>query len=107
MSTQPKPGMAAFIASFAAARHLLDWAHQSGRLIEGKVLYVSLIDGLLRTAITLDKQLTGDPDDLDRYVQQVPGGARFTEKAIYDEAPAAWSHRREAEGRGRRAVRAP
>ncbi|MEV1321468.1 hypothetical protein AB0J14_35935 [Micromonospora arborensis] len=86
MSTQPKPGMADFIASFAAARQLLNRAHQSGSLIEGMVLYVSLIDGLLRTAIILDKQLAGDPDDLDKYVQQVPGGARFTEKAIYDEA---------------------
>jgi len=50
------------------------------------VLYVSLIDGFLRTAIILDKQLAGARDDLDKYVEQVPGGARFSEKAIYDEA---------------------
>ncbi|MFF0467631.1 hypothetical protein ACFYPX_09435 [Micromonospora zamorensis] len=86
MTGSPKHPMADFIASFGAARHLLQQAHENGSLIEGMVLYVSLIDGFLRTAIILDKQLAGQSDDLDKYVQQVPGGARFTEKAIYDEA---------------------
>jgi hypothetical protein len=51
------------------------------------VLYVSLIDGLLRIALVLDKQLCdGNHGDLDSYICQIPGGATFTERAIYNEA---------------------
>jgi hypothetical protein len=78
--------MGNFIHSFGAARHLLERAYKNGSLIEGMVLYVSLIDGLLRIAIILDKQLADVRVDVDRYMEQVPGGARFNEKAIYDEA---------------------
>ncbi|XVV12617.1 hypothetical protein ACQP2X_48865 [Actinoplanes sp. CA-131856] len=76
-----------FVHSFGAARRLLERAHQRGSLIEGIVLYVSSIDGFLRIAIVLDKQLAGDPrGEIDSYIQQVPGGARFTERAIFTEA---------------------
>lgn len=76
-----------FVHSFAAARQLLHRAHERGSLIEAMVLYVSLIDGFLRIALVLDKQLAGDPvGNLDSYIQQVPGGTKFTEKDIYNEA---------------------
>lgn len=76
-----------FIHSFVAARRLLQRAHETGSLIEATVLYVSLIDGLLRIALVLDKQLAGDPHgEIDAYIQQVPGGAKYTERAIYNEA---------------------
>ncbi|MEV4384303.1 hypothetical protein AB0J68_01025 [Micromonospora sp. NPDC049580] len=79
-------GLGQFVQAFAAARLLLQRAHEHGFLIEGMVLYVSLIDGLLRTAIILDKQLAGDPVTVGDYVEQVPGGAKFTEREIYREA---------------------
>src|ERR1017187_7003069 len=76
-----------FLYAFGAARKLLERAHERDSLIEGIVLYVSMIDGLLRIALVLDKQLEGDPmGDIDSYIQQVPGGPKFTEKAIYTEA---------------------
>jgi len=76
-----------FVHSFGAARQLLIRAHQTGSLIEAMVLYVSVIDGFLRIALVLNKQLAGDPQgDIDAYVQQVPGGAKFTEREIYTEA---------------------
>lgn len=78
--------MGNFVYSVATARLLLQRAHDNGSLIEGMVLYVSLIDGLLRLSIILDKQLAGDPVTLEEYMQQVPGGSKFTERAIYEEA---------------------
>ena len=76
-----------FLYSFGAARKLLERAQERGSFIEGIVLYVSMIDGLLRTSIVLDKQLEGDPmGDIDDYIQQVTGGPKFTEKMIYTEA---------------------
>jgi hypothetical protein len=76
-----------FLYAAGAARKLLERAHGSGFLIEAIVVYVSLIDGLLRIALVLDKQLGGDPyGDIDAYIQQVTGGPKFTEKAIYQEA---------------------
>jgi hypothetical protein len=78
-----------FLYSFGAARKLLERAEERGSLIEGIVLYVSMIDGLLRASVVLDKQLAGDPmGDIDDYIQQVTGGPRFTEKMIYTEAHA-------------------
>jgi len=83
----PMHPFANFLYAFGAARKLLERAHYPGFLIEAIVLYVSLIDGLLRIALVLDKQLDGGPlGDIDSYIQQVPGGAKFTEKMIYDEA---------------------
>lgn len=76
-----------FLYAFGAARKLLERAQERGSLIEGIVLYVSMIDGLLRIAIVLDKQLEGDPiGDIDDYIQQVTGGPKFTEKMVYTEA---------------------
>ena len=76
-----------FLYAFGAARKLLERAQERGSLIEGIVLYVSMIDGLLRISIVLDKQLGGDPiGDIDDYIQQVTGGPKFTEKMIYTEA---------------------
>ena len=76
-----------FLYAFGAARKLLERAQERGSLIEGIVLYVSMIDGLLRISIVLDKQLAGDPmGDIDDYIQQVTGGPKFTEKMIYTEA---------------------
>lgn len=76
-----------FVRSFAAARQLLYRAYERGSLIEAMVLYVSLIDGMLRIALVLEKQLAGDQHGkIDSYIQQVPGGVKYTERAIYNEA---------------------
>ena len=76
-----------FLYAFGAARKLLERAHEHGSFIEGIVLYVSMIDGCLRLAIVMDKQLAGDPiGDIGSYIQQVPGGPMFAEKKIYAEA---------------------
>jgi hypothetical protein len=76
-----------FVYSYGAARDLLARAHRAGSLIEGLVLYVSLIDGLLRIALVLDKQLEDASGDVDfSYIQQEPGGRRYNEKEIYEQA---------------------
>jgi hypothetical protein len=76
-----------FLISFGAARKLLERAQERGSLIEGMVVYVSLIDGLLRMSLVLDKQLAGNfTGDIDDYIQQVTAGPKFTEKMIYTEA---------------------
>jgi hypothetical protein len=76
-----------FLYAFGAARKLLERAQERGSLIEGIVVYVSLIDGLLRMSLVLDKQLAGNfTGDIDDYIQQVTGGPKFTEKMIYEEA---------------------
>lgn len=78
-----------FLYAFGAARKLLERAQERGSLIEGIVVYVSLIDGLLRMSLVLDKQLAGNyTGDIDDYIQQVTGGPKFTEKMIYTEAHA-------------------
>ncbi|MET8352695.1 hypothetical protein [Micromonospora sp. NPDC005206] len=86
MSAEPTSPLSNFVYSFATVRLLLQKAHDNGSLIEGLVLYVSLIDGLLRLAIILDKQLASDPVTVGEYMQQVPGGPKLTERAIYEEA---------------------
>jgi hypothetical protein len=76
-----------FLYAFGAARRLLERAQERGSLIEGIVVYVSLIDGLLRMSLVLDKQLAGNfTGDIDDYIQQMTGGPKFTEKMIYTEA---------------------
>jgi hypothetical protein len=76
-----------FLHAFGAARKLLERAQERGSLIEGIVVYVSLIDGLPRMSLVLDKQLAGNfTGDIDDYIQQVTGGPKFTEKMIYTEA---------------------
>ena len=76
-----------FLYSFGAARKLLERAYHSGSLIEGIVLYVSLIDGLLRIALILDKQLRDDTSEFDlSYVEQKPSGPKYTERQIFEEA---------------------
>ena len=45
-----------FLYAFGAARKLLERAQE-----EGIVVYVSLIDGLLRMSLVLDKQLVRQP----------------------------------------------
>jgi uncharacterized protein YutE (UPF0331/DUF86 family) len=84
---EPTDSFLNFIYAFGAARKLLERAHELGFLIECIVLYVSLIDGLLRMAIVLDKQLAGDETgDIDSYIQQAQGGPKFSERDIYKEA---------------------
>jgi len=76
-----------FLYSFGAARQLLERARSAGSLIEGIVLYVSLIDGLLRIAIILDKQLQDDNGDFDfSYIEQKQTGPKYSEGQIYEEA---------------------
>src|SRR6266700_2114493 len=76
-----------FLYSFGAARQLLERAHRTGSLIEGLVLYVSLIDGLMRIALILNKQLQDASGNFDfSYIEQKRNGPRYTEKQIYEEA---------------------
>jgi hypothetical protein len=76
-----------FLYSFGAARKLLRRAYERGALIEALALYVSLIDGMLRIAIILDKQIVTAVGEFDEsYIRQESGGKRYTEKAIYEEA---------------------
>jgi uncharacterized protein YutE (UPF0331/DUF86 family) len=80
-------GFGNFVYSFGAARELLKRAHRSGSLIEGIVLYVSLIDGLLRMAIILDKQLQSSDDSFDiSYIEQQNTGPKYSERQIFEEA---------------------
>jgi hypothetical protein len=76
-----------FLYSFGAARRLLEHAHTTGSLIEGLVVYVSLIDGLLRIAIILEKQLQHGSGDFDfSYIEQKQSGPKYTERQIFEEA---------------------
>jgi hypothetical protein len=76
-----------FLYSFGAARNLLDRAFNVGSLIEGLVLYVSLVDGLLRIALILHIQIDTGGQDFDfSYIQQERGKRRYSERQIYEEA---------------------
>jgi hypothetical protein len=61
-----------FLYSFGAVRKLLERAHGPGFLIEAIVLYVSLIDGLLRIALVLDKRRQRTPATLHGRGQAIP-----------------------------------
>src|ERR1700719_1249517 len=72
-----------FIHAFGAARTLLKRAHEHGFLIEGLAVYTSLIDGLLRIALVLKRQLKHRVSDIDpSLISQEPNGKFFTERQI-------------------------
>ena len=72
-----------FIHSFGAARVLLQRANKQGSLIEGLALYTSLVDGFLRIALVLKRQLKHRISDIDQtLISQEPNGRFFTERQI-------------------------
>lgn len=73
-----------FTQSVGAARILLKRAHDEGFLIEGLVLYASLIDAFCRIALVLTSQLATKTPDFDlRYIYQETEKDYFSERAIY------------------------
>ena len=73
-----------FIFAFGAARKLLKRAHDGGSLIEGMALYASLLDGFLRIALVLKRQLKNGNDAIDdTLISQTKGGKFYTERQIY------------------------
>ncbi|MBI2639755.1 MAG: hypothetical protein HYW90_02590 [Candidatus Sungbacteria bacterium] len=72
-----------FLHAFGAARLLLKRAHDSGFLIEGIILYASIIDGLLRNALILKSQLGSKGSVIDEALISQEGRSRYTEKMIY------------------------
>ena len=74
-----------FINSIAATRSLLQRAHDHGFLIEGLVLYATLIDGLGRIAVVLKQQIENKSSDFNsKYIHQ-DGNKEgyYTERQIY------------------------
>lgn len=72
-----------FIMTFGAARKLLARAHEGGYFIEGLVLYASLMDGLLRIAIILMRQLTRINGKVDKsFISQNEIGPYYDERQI-------------------------
>jgi len=74
-----------FINSFGAACLLLREAHKDGSLLEGLVLYASIIDGFCRIALVLKEQIINKTQSFDeRYIFQGEEDKDFfTEKKIY------------------------
>jgi hypothetical protein len=73
-----------FIYAFGAARLLLSRAHDQGFLIEGMALYASLLDGFLRIALVLKRQLKAKSSAIDdTLIQQRKGGTFYSERQVY------------------------
>ena len=73
-----------FIHAFGATRLLLQRAHEHGFLIEGMVLYASLVDGFCRICIVLKEQLDRKTDTIDeKYIYQSENNRYIQEKQIY------------------------
>lgn len=72
-----------FLLSFGAARLLLQKAHNNGSLIEGLILYASLVDGFCRICLVLREQVDTNSADIDeRYIHQ-GDKKNFSEREIY------------------------
>jgi hypothetical protein len=73
-----------FLRAFGATRILLQRAHKEGFLIEGIVLYASLLDGLLRITLILKSQLDAKDDTIDElFIFQDENGPYYTERQIF------------------------
>jgi len=74
-----------FINAFGATRLLLRRAHDQGFLIEGLVLYASLIDSFCRICLVLKEQLENKTDHInEKYIYQFAGNSGILERKIYD-----------------------
>ena len=73
-----------FLRSFGASRLLLQRANENGFLIEGSVLYASLIDGLCRLSLILREQIDKKSRDInEKYIYQNAEESTFSERSIY------------------------
>ena len=73
-----------FLHAFGAARLLLQKAHKNGSLIEGLVLYASLVDGFCRICLVLKEQLDEKDNNInEKYIYQYKDEKKFTERKIY------------------------
>ena len=76
-----------FVLSFGATRKLLQRAHEQGFLIEGMVLYSSIVDGFCRICLVLKEQIEGKTNKInERYVHQQDRERNFNEREIYKQA---------------------
>jgi len=74
-----------FINAFGATRLLLQRAHDQVFLIEGLVLYASLVDGFCRICLVLKEQIKNKNDDIyDKYIYQTDGDTGISERKIYE-----------------------
>src|SRR5882757_4539754 len=83
MPMKPQTPFGNFVHAFGAARVLLQRANKQGSLIEGLALYTSLVDGFLRIALVLKRQLRHRISRIDpSLISQEPNGKFFTERQI-------------------------
>ena len=81
------PKFSNFMHSFGATRLLLQRAHDQGFLIEGLMLYASLIDGLLRLALILKEQIDSKSHVINEaLISQNKEGPKYSERNIFEMA---------------------
>jgi hypothetical protein len=74
-----------FLNAFGAARLLLQEAHNNGSLLEGLVLYASMVDGFCRIALILKEQLESKGSAInDSYIYQPSDKDFFSERKIFN-----------------------
>ncbi len=74
-----------FLNAFGAARLLLQKAHENGSLLEGLVLYASIVDGFCRIALVLKEQLENKTSSINEsYIYQDSDGHFYSERAIFN-----------------------
>ena len=77
-----KDPLANILRAIGAARMLLGKAHDEGSLLEGTVLYASLIDGMLRMALVLKEQLVKKTSSVNEDLIFQKGNAYSSEREI-------------------------
>ena len=70
------------LRAIGATRILLDKAHTEGSLMEGLVLYASLIDGLLRMALVLKEQIIKKTEEINENLIFQKGKEYISERDI-------------------------
>lgn len=86
-TNKPAEKLKNFILTFGATRKLLQRAHKQGFLIEGLVLYSSLIDGFFRICLVLKDQIEQKSNKInEKYIHQQDGRSFFTERQIFKKA---------------------
>ena len=86
MNTSNFRKLESFTNGIGAANILLNRAFEGGFLIEGLVLYATLIDGLCRIALVLNQQIKERSSDIDvKYIYQ-DGEEYLSERKIHEDA---------------------
>lgn len=74
-----------FLNAFGAARLLLQKAHENGSLLEGLVLYASLVDGFCRSALILKEQLETKSSAINEsYIYQSSDKEFISERKVFN-----------------------